>query len=206
MEQLGFPLFSVAGHDRGGRVAYRLALDHPNRVERLAVLDILPTATAWERADSRFALAYWPWSLLAQPEPLPERLIQAAPEAIIDDALSAWGSPFDHIRCPGPCGICRSAERGLPGSMPSARSIGQQPPWIGSTTRPIGGPIGASSARSWRSGVLRERWATGTPTWVGPSSSGESGLRRSRIAPSMPAILSGGDPKETADALLAFLT
>lgn len=93
MEQLGFPLFSVAGHDRGGRVAYRLALDHPNRVERLAVLDILPTATAWERADSRFALAYWPWSLLAQPEPLPERLIQAAPEAIIDDALSAWGSP-----------------------------------------------------------------------------------------------------------------
>ncbi len=93
MEQLGFPLFSVAGHDRGGRVAYRLALDHPNRVERLAVLDILPTATVWERADSRFALAYWPWSLLAQPEPLPERLIQAAPEAIIDDALSAWGSP-----------------------------------------------------------------------------------------------------------------
>lgn len=92
MERLGFPRFSVAGHDRGGRVAYRLALDHPNRVERLAVLDVLPTGTVWERADARFALAYWPWSLLAQPEPLPERLIEAAPDAVVDDALAGWGS------------------------------------------------------------------------------------------------------------------
>jgi haloacetate dehalogenase len=93
MERLGFPRFSVAGHDRGGRVAYRMALDHPERVERLAVLDILPTDTAWEHADARFALGYWPWVLLAQPEPLPERLLSAAPEAIVDNALSDWGSP-----------------------------------------------------------------------------------------------------------------
>ena len=93
MEHLGFPRFSVAGHDRGGRVGYRLALDHPGRVERLAVLDILPTGTVWQLADARLALGYWPWSLLAQPEPLPERLIAAAPEAVIDAALSGWGSP-----------------------------------------------------------------------------------------------------------------
>jgi haloacetate dehalogenase len=93
MAQLGFRRFAVAGHDRGGRVAYRLALDHPERVERLAVLDIVPTAAAWERADARFALAYWPWSLLAQPEPLPERLISAAPDAVVDAALAGWGSP-----------------------------------------------------------------------------------------------------------------
>jgi haloacetate dehalogenase len=93
MAQLGFRRFAVAGHDRGGRVAYRLALDHPERVERLAVLDIVPTAAAWERADARFALAYWPWSLLAQPEPLPERLISAAPDAVVDAALTGWGSP-----------------------------------------------------------------------------------------------------------------
>ena len=93
MERLGFPRFAVAGHDRGGRVAYRLALDHPGRVERLAVLDILPTGTVWERADARFALAYWPWSLLAQPAPLPERLIAAVPEAVVDEALAGWGSP-----------------------------------------------------------------------------------------------------------------
>lgn len=94
MERLGFPRFSVAGHDRGGRVAYRMALDHPARIDRLAVLDILPTGTVWDRADARLALAYWPWSLLAQPEPLPERILTAAPEAIVDDALGRWGSPL----------------------------------------------------------------------------------------------------------------
>jgi haloacetate dehalogenase len=92
MEKLGFETFSVAGHDRGARVAYRLALDHAGRVERLAVLDIVPTAEVWERADKRFVCTYWPWSLLTQPEPLPEQLILAAPEAIIDDALGGWGS------------------------------------------------------------------------------------------------------------------
>jgi haloacetate dehalogenase len=93
MERLGFPRFSVAGHDRGGRVAYRMALDHPNRVDRLAVLDILPTETVWDRADARFALAFWPWSLLAQPQPLPERILAAVPQAIVDNALGGWGSP-----------------------------------------------------------------------------------------------------------------
>jgi pimeloyl-ACP methyl ester carboxylesterase len=80
MERLGFRRVSVAGHDRGGRVAYRMALDHPTRVDRVAVLDVLPTETVWERADARFALGYWPWSLLAQPEPLPERIVAAVPE------------------------------------------------------------------------------------------------------------------------------
>ena len=70
-----------------------MALDHPSCVDRLAVLDILPTGTVWDRADARFALAYWPWSLLAQPEPFPERILAAAPEAIVDDALGGWGSP-----------------------------------------------------------------------------------------------------------------
>lgn len=93
MEQLGFASFSVVGHDRGGRVAYRMALDHPNRVDRLAVLDVLPTEIVWEHADARFALAFWPWSLLAQPFPLPERILAAAAPAIIDNALGGWGSP-----------------------------------------------------------------------------------------------------------------
>ena len=93
MERLGFGRFSVAGHDRGGRVAYRLALDHADRVEAVAVLDVLPTAAAWQLADARFALGYWPWTLLAQPEPLPERLVGAAPEAVVENALGGWGTP-----------------------------------------------------------------------------------------------------------------
>ncbi len=93
MSQLGFPRFAVAGHDRGARVAHRLALDHPERVARLAVLDVVPSEEVWERADARFALGFWPWALLAQPAPLPEQILTAAPEAIVDDALGGWGTP-----------------------------------------------------------------------------------------------------------------
>ena len=80
MGELGFDRFAVAGHDRGGRVAYRMALDRPAAVTALAVLDIVPTAEVWKRIDSTAAVSYWHWSFLAQPAPLPERLILGAPE------------------------------------------------------------------------------------------------------------------------------
>jgi haloacetate dehalogenase len=92
MEAQGFPRFSLAGHDRGGRVAYRMALDHADHVDRIALLDVIPTSEAFRRADARFVLAFWPWSLLAQPEPLPERLITADPAIVVDNALGSWGS------------------------------------------------------------------------------------------------------------------
>jgi haloacetate dehalogenase len=84
MEKLGFPVFALAGHDRGARVAYRLALDYPDRVSKVAVMDIVPTAVNWQRADANFVRYMWPWSLLAQPAPLPENILAAAPDAIID--------------------------------------------------------------------------------------------------------------------------
>lgn len=93
MRSLGLPRFAVAGHDRGGRVAFRLGLDHPDAVTAVVVMDVIPTRAAWERADARLALSFWPWSLLAQPAPLPERLLAGAPDAVVDDALSNWGSP-----------------------------------------------------------------------------------------------------------------
>jgi haloacetate dehalogenase len=92
MEQQGFRRFHLAGHDRGGRVAYRLALDHRDRVDRLALLDIIPTVDVLDRTAVVSALTFWPWSLLSQDEPLPERLILADPAAVVDDALSQWGS------------------------------------------------------------------------------------------------------------------
>src|SRR3569623_574161 len=95
MSELGFDQFSIVGHDRGGRVAYRLALDHPDRIVRLAVLDIVPGAAAWDRADARFALSFWPWTLLAQPSPLPERLLERAADAVIEDAASQWATPAE---------------------------------------------------------------------------------------------------------------
>ena len=75
MSKLGHVHFALAGHDRGGRVAYRLALDHPGRLSRLAVLDILPTYNYWERMNRLSALKIYHWSFLAQPHPLPETLI-----------------------------------------------------------------------------------------------------------------------------------
>lgn len=93
MHELGHERFAVVGHDRGGRVAYRLALDYPDVVTRVAVLDVVPTAEVWDRADAQLALSFWPFSLLAQPRPLPERLIGAAPDAIVHNALSCRGTP-----------------------------------------------------------------------------------------------------------------
>lgn len=81
MERLGHRRFLVAAHDRGARVAHRLALDHAERIEKLAVLDIVPTLEHFERTDMAFALGYYHWFWLAQPHPFPETLINAAPEA-----------------------------------------------------------------------------------------------------------------------------
>jgi haloacetate dehalogenase len=80
MQSLGFERFSVAGHDRGGRVAYRMALDHPERILKLAVLDIVPTGEHFRRADASFALGYWHWFFLAQRHPFPELVIGADPD------------------------------------------------------------------------------------------------------------------------------
>lgn len=80
MAALGFARFSVVSHDRGARVSHRLALDHPSAVERLAVLDIVPTIEHLERTDMSFALGYYHWFWFAQPHPFPENLISAAPD------------------------------------------------------------------------------------------------------------------------------
>jgi len=80
MQALGHSRFSVAGHDRGGRVVHRMALDHPDAMDRVAVMDIAPTATMYALTDMEFARRYFWWFFLIQPEPLPERLIAADPE------------------------------------------------------------------------------------------------------------------------------
>lgn len=94
MARLGHCRFAVAGHDRGARCAYRMALDHPQAVTALAVMDIVPTAEAFARADHEFALGYWVWSFLAAPYPVPEHLITAEPATLVDHMLDSWsGQP-----------------------------------------------------------------------------------------------------------------
>jgi len=98
MGSLGHEHFDVLAHDRGARVAHRLAMDHPAAVGRLAMLDIAPTLAMYEQTNEAFARAYWHWFFLIQPAPLPERLIEADPAAYITDLMggrSAGLTPFD---------------------------------------------------------------------------------------------------------------
>jgi haloacetate dehalogenase len=91
MSALGFRTFAVAGHDRGGRVGHRLALDHPGSVSRLAVLDIVPTHAMLMDTNHRIAATYWHWYFLAQPSPFPETLIAADPDLFFETCLLGWG-------------------------------------------------------------------------------------------------------------------
>jgi len=92
MRSFGFERFFACGHDRGGRVAHRLALDHPRAVARLMLLDISPTRTMYERTTREFATLYYHWFFLIQPEPLPETLIGADPGFYLRTKLGGWGS------------------------------------------------------------------------------------------------------------------
>lgn len=95
MADLGFPAFHVAGHDRGGRVAYRLAFDHPTRVRRIATLDIVPTLANWGRMrETAIGLATYHWYFLAQPGGLPERMIGADPDFYLEEKLRRWSKDF----------------------------------------------------------------------------------------------------------------
>jgi len=90
MAILGLERFAVVGHDRGARVAYRMALDFPERADQLVVLNVIPTLEQFERMGSAPSLGFWPWFLLAQPAPFPERLIAAAPEHFLRFVFDSW--------------------------------------------------------------------------------------------------------------------
>jgi haloacetate dehalogenase len=95
MRKGGFDSFAVVGHDRGGRVAHRMALDHPERVTKLAVLDIVPTHYVFETVDKNLATAYYHWFFLIQPYDLPEHLIGADPDYYLRKKLGGWGTGVD---------------------------------------------------------------------------------------------------------------
>jgi haloacetate dehalogenase len=92
MVALGHAKFAVVGHDRGARVAFRLALDHPDRVTRVVLLNVVPTLEQFERMGAGPSLGYWPWFLLAQPAPFPERMLAADPAAVLQHVFDTWAS------------------------------------------------------------------------------------------------------------------
>ena len=101
MKQLGHRRFLVCGHDRGARVAHRMALDFPECVDRLCLIDIVPTLTMYERTDMAFATAYYHWFHLIQPAPLPERMIGGNARYYLHAKLGGWGTDgLDHVEPP----------------------------------------------------------------------------------------------------------
>lgn len=95
MDKLGFPKFNLVGHDRGARVAHRMCLDHADRIERVAILDIVPTYHIFSTADRRIATDYYHWFFLIQPEPFPEKMIGNDPLFYLHWTLGAWGTGLD---------------------------------------------------------------------------------------------------------------
>ncbi|KNG95287.1 alpha/beta fold hydrolase [Pseudaestuariivita atlantica] len=99
LDHLGVERFALVGHDRGGRVAHRLCLDAPDRVDRVALMDIVPTHTLLSELQHDVATAYYHWFFLAQPEPFPDTMIAADPDAYFESCLGGWGgdglSAFD---------------------------------------------------------------------------------------------------------------
>jgi haloacetate dehalogenase len=124
MRALGFERFAVVGHDRGARVAYRMALDHPGAVARLSVLNIVPTVEQFERMAGEAAIAYWPFTFLAQPPPFAERMVAANAAYFLEHTLDSfagdrnaltatarerYGRAFTPATIPGICADYRAA-------------------------------------------------------------------------------------------------
>lgn len=124
MKALGFDRFMVAGHDRGARVTYRLALDHPDSVTRLAILDIIPTYEMWANANAASAMGAYHWYMLAQPHPLPETLIAGNPDYYLRHCLKSWAAPgftFNQL-CVADYVACFSEPQSIHGSCEDYRS------------------------------------------------------------------------------------
>jgi haloacetate dehalogenase len=148
MSRLGHEKFAVAGHDRGGRVGFRLALDYPDRILAFAPLDIVPTLYAWENMDWVRALDDYHWLFLAPPAPVPECLIGYDPDFYINHLLDRWAGNRDALTpmpSPNTCGIFGSHPR----SRQPARIIVQAPAPMSWTITQIAVPVNAFSVRCW---------------------------------------------------------
>ena len=194
MRALGLERFSVCGHDRGARVGYRMALDHPERVERLAVIDIVPTGEVLLRADRELGLGYYHWFFLAQPPPLPERLHRRRPRRLLHALRPAVLRPRGGRRVPaqrrGSRGDPRDV-RGLPrGGDARLRARPRGPHPAAEDRVPAARPLGRAVVP--RSLVRRARDLA------------RVGGRRHRPSAGLRALRRGGAPEETLAELRAF--
>jgi haloacetate dehalogenase len=164
MDHFGIVQAGVAGHDRGGRVAYRLALDHPGRVSKLAVVDIVPTAAMWDLIEVPNSAVAPHWKTLARPAPVAENAIKQNPAALIDTTMASWtesknlksfdSRALNHYRA----------------FVGDPRITVPEQPWTARRTMPTGQPENTYPVRCWRSGAkpaflpqVLTRWPCGSP-------------------------------------------
>lgn len=165
LDALGTERAAVVGHDRGGRVAYRMALDHPDRVERLAVLNIVPTVEQFERVTPEDALEYWPFFFLAQPAPFPERLIAAAPDHYVRSLIEAWAAWPERIGDEAASHYVESfRDNAIPGSCADYRASFHVDRLLDAEDRAAGRRIGCPVLVIW--GEMDERVSGGGPLEV----------------------------------------
>ena len=202
MQQLGHVHFALAGHDRGGRVGYRLAFDHPGRLSRLAVLDILPTYDYWERMNRRTALKIYHWSFLAQPFPLPETLIDGHGEFFLRHKMaSQTRSKISTRSIRARCSIISRRSAIPPACMPCARITAPAPMPITTTTRRTSRLAARSPSRCWRYGATPASPARRRPR-SRPGSNGRPICRAPRSKSGH--FLPEENPAATATALQDF--
>ena len=154
MRSLGFERFFVAGHDRGGRVGHRMALDHPRaRCQKLAVLDIVPTHKVFATVDKEVATGYYHWFFLIQGGDLPETLIGHDPDYYLQAKLRQWSGDVGAFDPRSAGRVHPLLPRSRRRSTPRARTTAPPPPSISSTTRPTW--TDRSAARCWCCGARR---------------------------------------------------
>ncbi len=155
MRHFGYERFLVCAHDRGARVAHRMALDHPDAVERLMLLDIAPTLAMYEATDRTFATLYFHWFFLIQPEPLPETLIGANPDVYVDRVMGsrhAGLAPFAPRRSMPIAARCGNRGR----STRCARITARRRRSISNTIAPISNAVTRSAVRCGCCGARKE--------------------------------------------------
>ena len=200
MSQLGHETFRLAGHDRGGRVGFRLCLDHPGRIEKYAALDIVPTLDQWERLNADRALSGYHWQFLAVPAPVPEKLIGSDPDFYLEHLLRRWAGNYDALT-PASLADYREAFRksevihATCNDYRAGASIDREHDRV---SRDAGGKIRCPVHVIWGRGYLSNRAGSPAPVWQQWADDiGETGLDCGHfVAEEL--------PNECADAMSEF--
>ncbi len=200
MRALGFEQFHVVGHDRGGRTAHRLALDHPGQIFSLAVLDIVPTYTMFMHTNRHVSGAYWHWYFLSQPAPFPEHMIGLDPDYFFETCMAGWGKmalgDFDPAKLAEYRRCWRNTQM-IDGSCADYRAAAAID--LEHDTADLAVKVGCPALVSWGTNGLMGKLYDMKAVW------------EKRLANVSTATLPSGHffpdqyPKETAAALLAFL-